>query len=110
MQNAIDFPRWIGELGECNLTTSFFIFWKEDCANRLRLAVGAMRRTALEPVGPTLKLQPVPTVHERLCQNLQGKGAGPLAEWQNLLDPLLWPGILPVWILGVDLAPLIKPC
>ena len=37
-------------------------------------------------------------------------GVGPMAEWLSLRAPLWWPGISLVRILGVDMAPLIKPC
>ena len=38
------------------------------------------------------------------------RGAGPVAEWLSL-HALLWrPRVSPVRILGVDMAPLIKPC
>ena len=37
-------------------------------------------------------------------------GGGPVAEWLNLRDPLWQPGISQVQILGVDLAPLVRPC
>ena len=38
-----------------------------------------------------------------------GPGAGPTAEWLSLYTPLRRPRISPIWILGTDLAPLIKP-
>ena len=37
-------------------------------------------------------------------------GAGPVAEWLSSRAPLQWPGVSPVQILGVDMAPLIRPC
>ena len=37
------------------------------------------------------------------------QGAGPMAQWLSLHALLQWPMVSPVWILGVDLAPLIKP-
>ena len=39
-----------------------------------------------------------------------GVGAGPLAEWLSSYTPLWWPRVSPVRILGVDMAPLIRPC
>ena len=35
-------------------------------------------------------------------------GADPLAKWWSSCARLQWPGVSPVWILGVDMAPLIK--
>ena len=37
-------------------------------------------------------------------------GAGPMAEWLGSHAPLQWPGVLPVWVLGTDMAPLTGPC
>ena len=36
-------------------------------------------------------------------------GARPVAEWLSSHAPLWWPRVLPVQILGVDMAPFIKP-
>ena len=36
--------------------------------------------------------------------------ASPVAKWLSLRALLQWPGVLPVWILGVDMALLIRPC
>ena len=37
-------------------------------------------------------------------------GADPVAEWLSLYAPLQQPRVSLVWILGVDMAPLIRPC
>ena len=37
-------------------------------------------------------------------------GDGPRAEWLSLRALLQWPRVSLVRILGVDMAPLIKPC
>ena len=42
--------------------------------------------------------------------NKGGGGRGPVAEWLSSCAPLRWPRVLPVQILGTDLAPFIKPC
>ena len=39
-----------------------------------------------------------------------GSGAGPMAEWLSSHTPLQQPRVSQVQILGVDMAPLIKPC
>ena len=36
-------------------------------------------------------------------------GTGPVAEWFSLSTPLWWPRVLQVWILSMNMAPLIKP-
>ena len=36
--------------------------------------------------------------------------AGPLAKWLSSCALLRRPRVLPVWILGVDMAPLLRPC
>ena len=36
-------------------------------------------------------------------------GAGPVAEWLSSCAPLLRPRVSLVWILGTDMAPLIRP-
>ena len=38
------------------------------------------------------------------------QGTSPMAEWFKLMAPLWKPRVLPVQILGVDKAPLIRPC
>ena len=38
------------------------------------------------------------------------KGAGPVARWLSSRAPLRQPKVLPFQILGVVLAPLIRPC
>ena len=35
--------------------------------------------------------------------------AGPVAERLSWRAPLQWPGVSLVWILGVDMAPLVRP-
>ena len=40
----------------------------------------------------------------------KGIGAGPMAEWLTLCAPCRRPRVSPVRILGMDAAPLIKPC
>ena len=37
-------------------------------------------------------------------------GAGPVAEWVSSRTPLWRPRVSLVWILGADMAPLIRPC
>ena len=37
-------------------------------------------------------------------------GAGPVAEWLSSRALLQQPRVLPVWILAMDMALLIKPC
>ena len=37
-------------------------------------------------------------------------GASPVAEWLSSFTPLRWPKVSPVPILGVDRAPLLRPC
>ena len=37
-------------------------------------------------------------------------GAGPMAEWLSLDDLLWWPRVSWIWILGTDLALLLRPC
>ena len=39
-----------------------------------------------------------------------GAGAGPVAQWLSSRAPLQRPRVSWVWILGTDMAPLIKPC
>ena len=39
-----------------------------------------------------------------------GIGASPAAQWLSSCAPLRRPRVSPVWILGTDMAPLIKPC
>ena len=36
-------------------------------------------------------------------------GAGPVVEWLNSHSPLQLPRVLPVQILGADMAPLVRP-
>ena len=38
------------------------------------------------------------------------EGAGPVARWLSSHTPLWQPRVSPVWILGTELAPLVKPC
>ena len=40
----------------------------------------------------------------------ESPGAGPVAEWLSLHAPLRWPGVSLVWILRMDMAPLVRPC
>ena len=50
---------------------------------------------------------------ERNCAfltEIKKTGVGPVAEWLSLHAPLRRPRVLLVQILGVDMAPLIKPC
>ena len=42
-------------------------------------------------------------------KNKRNAGAGPMAEWLSSHAPLWQPRVLPVQILGVDMAPLIRP-
>ena len=37
------------------------------------------------------------------------KEAGPIAEWLSSCAPLQWPRVTLVWILGADMAPLVRP-
>ena len=37
-------------------------------------------------------------------------GTGPMAEWLSSRPPLWLPRVLPVQILGTDIAPLVRPC
>ena len=37
-------------------------------------------------------------------------GAGLVAEWLSPRAPLQRPTVSPVWILGADVAPLLRPC
>ena len=37
-------------------------------------------------------------------------GADPMAEWLSSHAPLQWPRVSLVWILGMDVAPLIRLC
>ena len=37
-------------------------------------------------------------------------GAGPVAKWLSSHAPLRRSRVSPVWILGTDMAPLIRPC
>ena len=37
-------------------------------------------------------------------------GAGPVAKWLSLRALLWQPRVLPVRVLGMDMAPFIKPC
>ena len=41
---------------------------------------------------------------------MKERGACPVAQQVSLHIPLWWPRGSPVWILGVDMAPLGKPC
>ena len=43
-------------------------------------------------------------------KNLLSQGAGPMAKWLSWCAPLWWPRVSPVWIVGVDMALLVKPC
>ena len=35
--------------------------------------------------------------------------SGPMAKWLSLRAPLRWPRVLLVWILGADMALLVRP-
>ena len=51
---------------------------------------------------------PLQTYFKRVKLNSDLAGASPMTESLSLRAPLWEPGVLPVWILGVDPAPLIK--
>ena len=44
-----------------------------------------------------------------MCYFKNLPGADPVAKWLGSCTLLRWPRVSPVWILGVDLARLIKP-
>ena len=46
---------------------------------------------------------------EFLTKQKVNLGAGPMAEWLSLRAPLRRPRVLLVRILGVDMAPLVRP-
>ena len=46
---------------------------------------------------------------QRPTRKIEG-GASPVAEWLSSCAPLWWPGVLLVQILGMDMAPLTRPC
>ena len=51
-------------------------------------------------------------LHNVVCQlylNKKIEGAGPVVEWLSSPSPLRWPQVSLVRILGVDMAPLIRP-
>ena len=43
--------------------------------------------------------------HLKMCG-----GAGPVAKWLSSHSPLRRPRVSPLQVLGVDMAPLIRPC
>ena len=43
-------------------------------------------------------------------QKKEGTGAGLVAQWLSVHILLWWPRIHWFWILGADMAPLVKPC
>ena len=45
-----------------------------------------------------------------LASRLSCRGAGPVAECLSSRSPFRWPRVLPVRILGADMAPLLRPC
>ena len=60
------------------------------------IAVSMDHRTVNSPARPVLKIQSL--------------GSSPMAEWLSSRALLRQPRVSLVWILGVDMAPLIRPC
>ena len=73
---------------------------------RIRCAVNFHHPVRLETVQQSGQ---VSTKQDKMI-NKRCQGASAVAEWLSLHAPLRWPRVLSVRILGMDMAPLVKPC
>ena len=63
-----------------------------------------------EPSSPGLAQEAQKENFESVLIREHRQGAGPMAEWLSSRTLLQQPGVLLVQILGMDMAPLLRPC